>query len=82
MASFSQVTKRKRARRRKNAGKARKRKMATNSTPTAAEFFAHLGAPGQAAPSASKGQSVRAGAVARARAVGPAQAGPKQTAAR
>jgi hypothetical protein len=52
MASFTQVTKRKRARRRGNAGKARKRKQSERSTLSAAELFAHLGAPGEPAPKA------------------------------
>ena len=50
MASFSQVTKRKRARRRKVAGRARKRKQAERSTLTAAELFAGMGEPGKPAP--------------------------------
>jgi hypothetical protein len=50
MASFSQVTKRKRARRRRNAGRARKRRQAERSTLTAAELFAALGEPGKPAP--------------------------------
>lgn len=53
MASFTQVTKRKRSRRRKNAGKARKRKLAERSTLSATELFAHLGAPGEPAPKAA-----------------------------
>ena len=59
MASFSQITKRKRARRRKTAGRARKRKQADRSTVTPAELFACLssrpsgaegGEPGKPAP--------------------------------
>lgn len=53
MASFTAVTKRKRARRQKNAGHARKMKMGRHSTLSAKELFAPLGEPGQAAPKAA-----------------------------
>ncbi len=50
MASFTQQTKRKRARRRKNAGHARKVKQAARSTVSYAELFAECGEPGEPAP--------------------------------
>jgi hypothetical protein len=53
MASFSAITKRKRARRQKNAGHARKMKMGRHSTLSAKELFAPLGDPGQPAPKAA-----------------------------
>ena len=52
MASFTQTTKRKRARRQKKAGRARKRKQAQRSTLSAGELFAGMGEPGQPAPRA------------------------------
>jgi hypothetical protein len=58
MASFTVVTKRKRARRVKNAGHARKMKQGKRSTLSAQELFAALGEPGQPAPkSAAPAQS-------------------------
>lgn len=54
MASFAQRTKRKRARRQKNAGHDRKIKLSRKSTPTAQELFASLGEPGKPAPKAPK----------------------------
>lgn len=53
MASFSVVTKRKRARRQKNAGHARKMEMGRRSTISATELFAALGEPGKPAPKAA-----------------------------
>ncbi len=52
MASFAQRTKRKRSRRKKNAGHARKIKLSRKSTPTNQELFAALGEPGKPAPKA------------------------------
>ena len=54
MASFMQMSKRKRARRAKNAGAARKRKQGARSTVSYAEMFAACGEPGKPAPKASK----------------------------
>jgi hypothetical protein len=53
MASFSQVTERKRSNRRKNAGHARKIKLSRKSTPTEQELFSALGEPGKPAPKAA-----------------------------
>ena len=53
MASFAQRTKRKRARRQKNAGHDRKIKLSRKSTPTAVELFASLGEPGKPAPTSA-----------------------------
>lgn len=53
MASFTAVTKRKRARRQKNAGHARKLKLGRHSTLSAKDLFASLGEPGQPAPKAA-----------------------------
>lgn len=53
MASFTQVTERRRSRRHKNAGHARKVKLSRKSTPTEQELFAALGEPGQPAPKAA-----------------------------
>ncbi|MCA9637252.1 MAG: hypothetical protein KC420_14595 [Myxococcales bacterium] len=53
MASFTAVSKRKRARRHKNAGQDRKKKLGRRSTLSAAELFEKCGEPGQPAPSAS-----------------------------
>ena len=53
MASFAQRTKRKRSRRKKNAGHARKIKLSRKSTPTTQELFASLGEPGKPAPKAA-----------------------------
>jgi len=53
MASFTQVTERKRSRRHKNAGHARKVKLARKSTPSETELFAALGEPGKPAPKAA-----------------------------
>ncbi|MEZ4381617.1 MAG: hypothetical protein R3A79_09725 [Nannocystaceae bacterium] len=50
MASFTATTKRKRARRHKNAGQDRKKKAGQRSTLSAAEFFAGCGEPGKPAP--------------------------------
>lgn len=66
MASFSKVSESKRSRRHKNAGHARKVKLARKSTATYNELFGALGEPGQPAPKAapkgvpSKGRSVAA----------------------
>jgi hypothetical protein len=53
MASFTQVTKAKRAARARNMGRARKSKMAERSTVSYDELFAALGDPGQPAPKAA-----------------------------
>ncbi|MBA3548234.1 MAG: hypothetical protein H0T76_17260 [Nannocystis sp.] len=53
MASFSKVTESKRSRRNKNAGKARKAKLARKSTASYSELFGPLGEPGAAAPKAA-----------------------------
>lgn len=53
MASFTQVTERRRTRRHKNAGHARKIKLARKSTPTEQELFGALGEPGKPAPKAA-----------------------------
>lgn len=50
MASFTQVTEAKRARRRRNMGRARKAKMAARSTLSYDELFAGFGEPGEPAP--------------------------------
>ena len=50
MASFTAVSKRKRARRHKNAGQDRKKKLGRRSTVSAAELFASCGEPGKPAP--------------------------------
>jgi hypothetical protein len=50
MASFTAITRKKRARRHANAGKARKAKQAKKSTLSYDELFASCGVPGQAAP--------------------------------
>lgn len=50
MSSKTAQTKRKRARRRKNAGHARKLKQGRHSTISAKELFAALGEPGKPAP--------------------------------
>ncbi len=60
MASFTAVTKRKRARRQKNAGHARKLKLGRHSTLSAAELFAPLGEPGKPAPKAAPSAASKA----------------------
>lgn len=50
MASFTEITENKRKRRHKNAGRARKAKLAAKSTLSYDELFAGCGAPGEAAP--------------------------------
>jgi hypothetical protein len=52
MASFTDITRRKRSRKHKNAGAARKRKQARRSTVSYDELFAACGEPGQPAPKA------------------------------
>ncbi len=54
MASFTQVTKRKRARRQKNAGHARKVKQSQHSTLSYDDLFAKCGEPGEPAPATSE----------------------------
>lgn len=54
MASFTQVTERKRSRRHKNAGHARKIKLGRKSTQSEQELFAALGEPGKPAPKAAQ----------------------------
>ena len=51
MASFTQVSKRKRARKHKNAGRDRKRRMGEKSTASYDELFAACGEPGKPVPS-------------------------------
>ena len=53
MASKSAVSKRKRARRHKNAGQDRKKAQGRRSTVSAAELFSGCGEPGQPAPKAA-----------------------------
>jgi hypothetical protein len=56
MASFTAITRKKRARRHGNAGKARKAKESRRSTVSYGELFAALGEPGKPAPKpATKG---------------------------
>ncbi|RMH00499.1 MAG: hypothetical protein D6705_00190 [Deltaproteobacteria bacterium] len=50
MASFTQITKRRRAIRRRNRGADRKRKQAKRSTLSYDELFAGCGEPGKPAP--------------------------------
>ena len=50
MASFTTITKRKRSRRHKNAGKDRKAVQGKHSTPSYADLFAACGEPGKPAP--------------------------------
>lgn len=50
MASFTKITKKKRARRRKNMGHARKMKQGRRSTVSYDELFADCGEPGKPAP--------------------------------
>jgi hypothetical protein len=50
MASFTDITRRKRTRKHKKAGAARKRKQGRRSTLSYGEFFAACGEPGQPAP--------------------------------
>jgi hypothetical protein len=50
MASFTAITRKKRARRRRNMGAARKAKQALRSTVSYDELFAACGEPGKAAP--------------------------------
>ncbi|MCA9693008.1 MAG: hypothetical protein R3A51_22840 [Nannocystaceae bacterium] len=54
MASFTKITKKKRARRRKNAGHARKLKQGRHSTQSYDELFAACGEPGKPAPAPAK----------------------------
>ncbi len=54
MASNTEKSENKRARNKKNGGRARKRKLAAKSTLSAKEFFAACGEPGKAAPAAAK----------------------------
>lgn len=57
MASFTDITRRKRTRKHKNAGAARKRKQARRSTLSYTEVFAALGEPGKPAPKVSASAS-------------------------
>jgi hypothetical protein len=50
MASNTKASENRRKRSHLNMGRARKNKLARKSTPSAAELFASLGAPGQPAP--------------------------------
>lgn len=50
MASFTQIAKQKRSRRRRNAGRARKIKQSQASTLSYAALFAACGEPGKKAP--------------------------------
>ena len=53
MASFTAITRKKRARRRRNMGAARKAKQSRKSTASYEELFAACGEPGKAAPKAA-----------------------------
>ena len=53
MASFTQISKRKRANRQRKAGRARKAKMAQHSTLSYEALFAGCGEPGEPSPKAS-----------------------------
>ena len=53
MASFTQISENKRARRHKNAGHARKMKQGRRSTISYDELFAACGEPGKPAPKAA-----------------------------
>ncbi len=55
MASFTQTTKRKRARRKKSMGADRKRKQGKRSTLSYDELFAGCGEPGKPAPKPARG---------------------------
>lgn len=57
MASFTQIVKAKRKRRRKNAGHQRKVQMSQHSTASYDELFAACGEPGKRAPAAGKSGS-------------------------
>ncbi len=59
MASFTDILRRKRKRRQKNAGRARKVQQARKSTASYDELFAACGEPGKKAPAASAGKSAR-----------------------
>ncbi|WP_428264902.1 hypothetical protein [Haliangium sp.] len=50
MASLTKKTENKRRRRHRNAGRARKNRLAKQSTPSYDELFASLGEPGKPAP--------------------------------
>lgn len=56
MASFTDIVRRKRKRRQKNAGHARKVKMAAKSTASYDELFGGCGEPGKKAPAAASRQ--------------------------
>ncbi len=56
MSSFTQMTKRKRARRKKNAGSDRKRKQSAASTLSHEALFAACGEPGKPAPKKQPGK--------------------------
>jgi len=66
MASFSKVTESKRSRRHKNAGHARKVKLARKSTASYSELFAALGEPGQPAPKAASTAPAKSAPAAKA----------------
>ena len=53
MASFTAITRKKRQRRHRNAGRSRKAKDARRSTVSSAELFAACGEPGKPAPKAA-----------------------------
>lgn len=64
MASFSEISKTKRARRQKNAGKARKARMGRRSTISYDELFDGFGEPGKPVD-AKSGKTASAGAQAK-----------------
>lgn len=57
MASFTDIVRRKRKRRQKNAGHARKVRMSRESTASYDELFAGCGEPGKKAPAAKSGKA-------------------------
>jgi len=59
MASFTAITRSKRARRHANAGRRRKAKQSRRSTLSYAEVFAACGEPGQPAPQGAKAATTR-----------------------
>lgn len=61
MASYTQIVKRKRARRHKNMGRARKAKLGRHSTQSYDELFARLGEVGKPAPAAESADASKSG---------------------
>lgn len=62
MASYTQIVKRKRARRHTRMGHARKAKLGQKSTPSYDELFAALGEPGKPAPTGTRGPAKKTSA--------------------